>query len=119
MSGEVKYLYRSWAFIYCRTHLENSGMIVAKARQLAQIGGNSSAPANSGFAVPGARTNSVQALNGTGRGGGGQRGRGGGGQRGGQRPERNMIGKTAKIVAVSRGFFPVALFHLFRIDETA
>ncbi|VDL95734.1 unnamed protein product, partial [Schistocephalus solidus] len=94
MGGDVKYLYRSWAFVYCRTHLENSGIIVVKARQLAQVGGStqSGATAPGSVALPGGRP-PVQALNGTNRGGSA------GNRRGGDRVERSMVGKTARIVA--------------------
>ncbi len=106
MTGEVKYLYRSWAFVYCRTHLENAGMIVAKSRQVAQVGGSSNQAAN---AAGGGKAPAVQALAGSrgNPGGGGQR-------RGNDNSERKMIGKTARIVAVSHCFTLISPPFIFK-----
>lgn len=90
--GEIRYIYRSWVFIYCRTHVENAGILVGKSRQLALIGGSNNVMKNEGS---GARP-AVQPISGH-RGGG----RGGGNRRSGNQIDRSLIGKTARIVAVS------------------
>ncbi|KAL6739230.1 hypothetical protein Aduo_012706 [Ancylostoma duodenale] len=41
--GEIKHVYRSWVFVYSRKHVENSGMLVCKARHLLLIGARSGA----------------------------------------------------------------------------
>nr|CAH8858099.1 unnamed protein product [Trichobilharzia regenti] len=91
--GEVKHLYRSWAFIYCRTHLENAGLVVAKTRQISVLttsqGGNDT-QANNEAGVP------VKTI--TPIGGGGARNNTEGGRGRGNRNERQLVGRTALIV---------------------
>uniref|UniRef100_A0A1I8HNB5 Transcription elongation factor SPT5 n=2 Tax=Macrostomum lignano TaxID=282301 RepID=A0A1I8HNB5_9PLAT len=41
--GEVRHIFRSWAFVYCRTHSENGGIVVARTRHLQRAGGGTSA----------------------------------------------------------------------------
>lgn len=98
LTGEVKYLYRSWAFVYCRTHLENAGMLVAKARQVALVGTNSGGAAVNQAGASNAPSSMVQALAGSRPTGGGF---GGGNRRGPNNNDSKMVGKTARIVAVS------------------
>lgn len=98
--GEIRYIYRSWIFVYCRTYPENSGMMVGKSKQVALIGGsNTNNEANSDTAAgsSGSRP-AIQQLAGNRRGGG----RGGGGNRrgGGNQVDRSLIGKSARIIAV-------------------
>ncbi|KAA3674412.1 transcription elongation factor SPT5 [Paragonimus westermani] len=91
--GEVKHLYRSWAFIYSRTHLENAGLVVAQTRQLAVL--NSTQTPEQQRGLDEFRT--ITPIGGAGNvgpedvGGPGGRGRG-------DRTERKLIGKTARIV---------------------
>ena len=87
--GEIKYIYRSWVFVYCRTHVENAGMLVSKSRQLAQVGGT--ATKKVGESQPPSRPPTVQPVTG----GRSANRRGGHGQF-----DRSIIGKTARIVAV-------------------
>ncbi|KAM3174690.1 hypothetical protein ACTXT7_010041 [Hymenolepis weldensis] len=96
--GEIRYIYRSWIFVYCRTYPENSGMMVGKSKQVALIGGsNTNNEANSDTAAgsSGSRP-AIQQLAGNRRGG-----RGGGGIRrgGGNQVDRSLIGKSARIIA--------------------
>ncbi|KAK4470075.1 hypothetical protein MN116_006539 [Schistosoma mekongi] len=91
--GEVKHLYRSWAFIYCRTHLENAGLVVVKTRQISTLTtsqgdeqSNSelgSIPIKAVTPIGGARNFSVNNEGGRGR---------------GSRNERHLVGRTALIV---------------------
>ncbi|VEL09206.1 unnamed protein product [Protopolystoma xenopodis] len=102
LTGEVKHLYRSWAFVYCPNQLENSGMVAVKTRQLAVLGvsAQNSLPSDTGgFAVPGPQTiTQLGPLVGSRfSGGGGGFGRGG---RGGARREKSIIGRSARIIAV-------------------
>lgn len=93
--GEVKHLYRSWAFIYSRTHLENAGLVVAKTRQLAVLNSTQSAGDQS-------RPNDVRTITpitGLRSAAGGDNSIGGRGR--GDRMERKLVGKTARIVQVS------------------
>uniref|UniRef100_A0A183BVB3 Transcription elongation factor SPT5 n=1 Tax=Globodera pallida TaxID=36090 RepID=A0A183BVB3_GLOPA len=41
--GEIKHLYRNWAFVFSRKYHLNGGMFVCKARNLALIGGSKAA----------------------------------------------------------------------------
>lgn len=104
-SGEIKHLYRNFAFLHSRTYLDNGGIFVCKTRHLQLAGGNkvaAAAPAglSPGFMSP--RISSPMHPSG-GRGGGGaggrggRGGRGGGGGGGGVRRDRELIGNTIKI----------------------
>ncbi|CAH8527312.1 unnamed protein product [Schistosoma turkestanicum] len=103
--GEVKHLYRSWAFIYCRTHLENAGLVVVKTRQLSALTTSQNAnEQNNNVENNGIRMKTITPINGTrnfGGGGGGAGGAGGnseGGRGRGNRNERQLVGRTALIV---------------------
>jgi transcription elongation factor SPT5 len=37
--GEIKHIYRNWAFVYSRKHPLNGGIFVCKTRQLQLVGG--------------------------------------------------------------------------------
>ncbi|XP_063989412.1 transcription elongation factor SPT5-like [Diachasmimorpha longicaudata] len=101
--GEIKHLYRSFAFVYSRLYVDNGGIYVCKTRYLQLAGGaknNSSSGSGLGFMSP--RISSpMHPSSGGGRGGGGGggggrgRGRGGGGH--GMRRELDLIGSTIKI----------------------
>lgn len=38
--GDIKHLYRSFAFIFCKTYAENGGIFVCRARHLLLAGGS-------------------------------------------------------------------------------
>ncbi|CAK9801062.1 Transcription elongation factor SPT5 [Anthophora quadrimaculata] len=96
--GEIKHLYRSFAFLHSRVFVENGGIFVCKTRHLQLSGGNKSnmsamSPV-SGFMSPRIASPMHPSGGGFGRGGGGRgRGRGGGARRG----DRELIGTTIKI----------------------
>ncbi|KAL5112988.1 Transcription elongation factor SPT5 [Taenia crassiceps] len=87
--GEIKYIYRSWVFVYCRTHVENAGILVSKSRQLAQVGGTGNRKDGGLSFSHSTRPPAVQPLS-------GQRGCN---PRGPNQFDRSIIGKTARIVA--------------------
>ncbi|CAH8566728.1 unnamed protein product [Heterobilharzia americana] len=95
--GEVRHLYRSWAFIYCRTHLENAGLVVAKTRQLSVLTTSQGGNDQQGSNEAGMSVKTVTPV-----GGGGARnfgvGNGEGGRGRGNRNERQLVGRTALIV---------------------
>ncbi|KAL7306543.1 hypothetical protein TKK_0001235 [Trichogramma kaykai] len=107
--GEIKHLYRSFAFLHSRMFIDNGGIFVCKTRHLQLAGGGkpnnavSSAPVNSGFMSPRITSPMHPAAGGggstpgaRGRGGGGRGGRGRGGHIGARR-DRDLIGSTIKI----------------------
>uniref|UniRef100_A0A0R3TFV4 Spt5-NGN domain-containing protein n=1 Tax=Rodentolepis nana TaxID=102285 RepID=A0A0R3TFV4_RODNA len=97
--GEIRYIYRSWVFVYCRTYPENSGMMVAKSKQVALVGGgntNSEKNSDGASASSGGRP-AIQHLAGSRRGGRGSFGNRRGG--GGNQVDRSLIGKSARIIA--------------------
>lgn len=94
-SGEIKHLYRNFAFLQSRMYLDNGGIFVCKTRHLQLAGGtkaNSSPGPGLGFMSP--RIQSPHPNGGGG--GGGERGRGRGRGSGPQR-DRELIGQTIKI----------------------
>ena len=106
-SGEIRNLYRNFAFLYSRMVIENGGIFVCKTRHLQLAGGNkantsgSMSPMVSGFMSPRIASPMHPSSSGGaggrgagGRGGGGGRGRGRGG---GVRRDRDLIGTTIKI----------------------
>ncbi|XP_075228601.1 transcription elongation factor subunit Spt5 [Lycorma delicatula] len=97
--GEIKHLYRSFAFLYSRLYLDNGGIFVCKTRHLQLAGGNktnSNISPVSGYMSP--RISSpFHPGSGGGRGRGGRGGGGGGGGGGGVRRDRDLIGQTIKI----------------------
>lgn len=98
--GEIKHLYRSFAFLHSRMYVDNGGIFVCKTRHLQLAGGNkagtTSVSTMSGFMSP--RIASPMHPSGGGfggrGGGGGGRGRGRGA---GARRDREIIGTTIKI----------------------
>lgn len=97
--GEIKHLYRNFAFLQSRMYLDNGGIFVCKTRHL-QLAGGAKAGAPSalalGFMSP--RIQSPMHPSRGGRGGGrGGRGRGGPGGGGGVSRDRELIGETIKI----------------------
>ncbi|XP_011879871.1 PREDICTED: transcription elongation factor SPT5-like isoform X2 [Vollenhovia emeryi] len=98
--GEIKHLYRSFAFLHSRMFVDNGGIFVCKTRHLQLSGGNKTTSINSmspvaGFMSPRIASPMHPSGGGFGRGGGGGRGRGRGG--GGARRDRELIGTTIKI----------------------
>lgn len=93
-SGEVKHLYRNYAFLQSRMYLDNGGVFVCKTRHL-QLAGGSKQPAAPGLGFMSPRIQSPH----PGRGGMTPGGRGGGGRGGGRGParDRELIGQTIKI----------------------
>ncbi|XP_035670800.1 transcription elongation factor SPT5-like [Branchiostoma floridae] len=97
--GEVKHLYRSYAFLYSKMMTDNGGMFVVRSRHVVLAGG--SRPSNTttvmgGFAPMSPRLSSPQHPSS----GGGDRGGGGGGQgrgRGRARRDMELIGQTVRI----------------------
>lgn len=121
--GEIRHLYRNFAFLHSRMMLENGGIFVCKTRHLVLAGGSksntgsSTTQLNAGYMSP--RISSPMhpssgtrggrgggggggvggGSGGGGGGGGGGPGRGGGFGRGGGRVgrDRDLIGKTIKV----------------------
>ncbi|KAL0849644.1 hypothetical protein ABMA28_013899 [Loxostege sticticalis] len=95
-NGEIKHLYRNFAFLQSRMYLDNGGIFVCKTRHLQLAGGNRNVNASNpsmGFMSP--RIHSP--MHPSGRGGGTPRDRGRGGGRGGATRDRELIGQTIKI----------------------
>ncbi|XP_008545708.1 transcription elongation factor SPT5 [Microplitis demolitor] len=93
--GEIKHLYRSFAFLHSRMYVDNGGIFVCKTRHLQLAGGNkaiTSMSPSSGFMSPRIASPMHPSGGGFGRGGGRGRGRGGGARR-----DREIIGTTIKI----------------------
>uniref|UniRef100_T1IQH2 Transcription elongation factor SPT5 n=1 Tax=Strigamia maritima TaxID=126957 RepID=T1IQH2_STRMM len=109
--GEIKHLYRSFAFLHSRMMLENGGVFVCKTRHLLLAGGSrpTSGPLMGSFTPMSPRISSpMHPGTGGGRGGGAGAGGGGGGGRGGgggfggpgrgrSRRDQDLIGQTIKI----------------------
>ncbi|KAL0271372.1 UNVERIFIED_CONTAM: hypothetical protein PYX00_008479 [Menopon gallinae] len=98
--GEIKHLYRNFAFLHSRMYLDNGGIFVCKTRHLLLEGGNkanpdaqlgSQSPFPGGFMSPRIPVSPRHP-------GGGDRGRGGRPRgRFGVRRDREIIGQTIKI----------------------
>lgn len=93
-NGEIKHLYRNFAFLQSRMYLDNGGIFVCKTRHLQLAGGNK-APSAGGAALGFMSPRIQSPLHGA-RGGGTPRGRGRGG-RGGATRDRELISQTIKI----------------------
>lgn len=94
--GEIKHLYRNFAFLHSRMYTENGGIFACKTRHLKLTGGNKAA-ANGmtpGFMSPRIQS-PMHPSGGRGGRGGGRGGRGGGGNR--VTRDRENLGKTIKI----------------------
>ncbi|RUS84145.1 hypothetical protein EGW08_008119 [Elysia chlorotica] len=102
-SGEIKHLYRNFAFLNSRLMTENGGYFVCRTRHLTLAGGGkqTSVKAMGGFAPMSPRISSPAHPSGGGespsRGQGGA-GRGGGGGGGMSRRDREIIGQTVRII---------------------
>ncbi|KAK9886433.1 hypothetical protein WA026_016713 [Henosepilachna vigintioctopunctata] len=105
-SGEIKHLYRNFAFLYSREFLQNGGIFVCKTKHLHLAGGNkavASADITTGMEFMSPRRSSpMHPSSGIGTGGGGGVGgfatpRAGGAGRGRVTRDRDIIGTTIKI----------------------
>ncbi|XP_064477491.1 transcription elongation factor SPT5-like [Ornithodoros turicata] len=102
--GEVKHIFRSFAFLHSRMMLENGGIFVCKTRHLHLAGSTrqTTGPSMGGYTPNSPRVSSPMHPSGGG-GGGGHRGGGGGGGggfgggRGRGRRDSELIGQTIKI----------------------
>ncbi|KAG8038436.1 hypothetical protein G9C98_006132 [Cotesia typhae] len=97
--GEIKHLYRSFAFLHSRMYVDNGGIFVCKTRHLQLAGGNKTITSilpSFGFMSPRIASPMHPSGGGFGRGGGGGGGRGRG-RGGGARRDRELIGTTIKI----------------------
>uniref|UniRef100_A0A131YYN5 Transcription elongation factor SPT5 n=1 Tax=Rhipicephalus appendiculatus TaxID=34631 RepID=A0A131YYN5_RHIAP len=98
--GDVKHIFRNFAFLHSRMMLENGGIFVCKTRHLLLAGSTrqSSGPAMGGYTPLSPRISSPMHPSGGGGGGGRGGGFGGGGGRGrGGRRDSELIGQTIKI----------------------
>ncbi|WAR02974.1 SPT5H-like protein, partial [Mya arenaria] len=97
--GEIKHLYRSFAFLLSRKMTDNGGYFVCKTRHLVQAGGSSKA--NVSVGMPGFMSPRLSSPAHPGSGGstpGRGRGRGGPGGGPGVKRDREMIGQTVRII---------------------
>lgn len=107
--GEIRHLYRNFAFLYSKMMLENGGVFVCKTRHLVQAGAGKTGGSSMGgmgmgmgmgFMSPRLSSPAPHSQGDRGGGGGdrgfGDRGRGRGRGRGGAR-DRDIIGQTIKI----------------------
>lgn len=106
--GEIKHIYRNFAFLHSRTYLDNGGIFVCKARHLLLAGGSRNvsamgAGAGAGSFGPIMSPRITSPMHPGGGRGGQTPGRGGGGRGGGRggghnvRRDRDLIGATIKI----------------------
>ncbi|ESO00069.1 hypothetical protein HELRODRAFT_192720 [Helobdella robusta] len=100
--GEIRHLFRSFAFIYSRKHIETSGIFVCKTRNLVVADGSktsSAGPINGGMGgmfVPMSPRLSSPAHPGGGSGGRGGRGRGGHNMI--EKKNKSLIGRSVRII---------------------
>uniref|UniRef100_A0A7N8XYC3 Transcription elongation factor SPT5 n=1 Tax=Mastacembelus armatus TaxID=205130 RepID=A0A7N8XYC3_9TELE len=94
--GEIRHLFRGFAFLHCKKLVENGGMFVCKTRHLVLAGGSKPRDVTNftvgGFAPMSPRISSPMHHGGGGRGGGG-----GGMGRGRGRRDNELIGQTVRI----------------------
>uniref|UniRef100_A0A8D1JSX1 Transcription elongation factor SPT5 n=4 Tax=Boreoeutheria TaxID=1437010 RepID=A0A8D1JSX1_PIG len=101
--GEIRHLFRSFAFLHCKKLVENGGMFVCKTRHLVLAGGSKPRDVTNftvgGFAPMSPRISSPMHPSAGGqRGGFGSPGGGGGGMsRGRGRRDNELIGQTVRI----------------------
>uniref|UniRef100_A0A3Q1IHW3 Transcription elongation factor SPT5 n=1 Tax=Anabas testudineus TaxID=64144 RepID=A0A3Q1IHW3_ANATE len=97
--GEIRHLFRGFAFLHCKKLVENGGMFVCKTRHLVLAGGSKPRDVTN-FTVGGFAPMSPRISSPVHHGGGGaqQRGGGGGGMgRGRGRRDNELIGQTVRI----------------------
>lgn len=101
--GQIKHLFRNFAFLHSRMMLDNGGIFVCKCRHLVLAGGSKAGGAKTGGgggSLPGFMSPRLSSPMHPSQGGGGGRGRGGPGGRGrgrGVGRDRELIGQTIKI----------------------
>uniref|UniRef100_A0A668AI22 Transcription elongation factor SPT5 n=1 Tax=Myripristis murdjan TaxID=586833 RepID=A0A668AI22_9TELE len=96
--GEIRHLFRGFAFLHCKKLVENGGMFVCKTRHLVLAGGSKPRDVTN-FTVGGFAPMSPRISSPMHHGGGGQQQRGGGGGmgRGRGRRDNDLIGQTVRI----------------------
>ncbi|CAB1348655.1 unnamed protein product [Coregonus sp. 'balchen'] len=98
--GEIRHIFRGFAFLHCKKLVENGGMFVCKTRHVVLAGGSKPRDVTN-FTVGGFAPMSPRISSPMHPGGGGQqqRGGGGGGQmgRGRGRRDNDLIGQTVRI----------------------
>jgi transcription elongation factor SPT5 len=95
--GEVKHLYRSFAFLHSRLMTENGGIFVCRTRHL-QLAGGSRASAQPVIGVPMSPRLSSPSHPSQGAAAGPITPQGGGRGRGGPPRDRQLIGQTVRII---------------------
>lgn len=116
-SGEIKHVYRSFAFLNCRSYLENGGFIVSKTSDLQLEWREKVTAVGLGGGIKLPRISSPMHSSGDGgRNIGGRDGRGDRSGSDGVRRDRNIIGKTIKII---RGAFKGSVGIVKGIGETS
>lgn len=93
--GEIKHLYRSYAFLLSRKMTDNGGYFVCRTRHLVLAG--TQTKSNAPVGMPGFMSPRISSPAHPASGGGGTPGRGRGGG-GGVRRDREMIGQTVRII---------------------
>lgn len=97
-NGEIKHLYRNFAFLQSRMYLDNGGIFVCKTRHLQLAGGNKNVSTNNNLSLGFMSPRIQSPMHPSGRGGATPRGgRGRGAGRGGVTRDRELIGQTIKI----------------------
>lgn len=98
-NGEIKHLYRNFAFLQSRMYLDNGGIFVCKTRHLQLAGGNKNVSTNNNLSLGFMSPRIQSPMHPSGRGGMTPRGRGGrgAGRGGGVTRDRELIGNTIKI----------------------
>uniref|UniRef100_A0A3Q1FU02 Transcription elongation factor SPT5 n=1 Tax=Acanthochromis polyacanthus TaxID=80966 RepID=A0A3Q1FU02_9TELE len=99
--GEIRHLFRGFAFLHCKKLVENGGMFVCKTRHLVLAGGSKPRDVTN-FTVGGFAPMSPRISSPMHHGGGGAQQRGGGGGGGGMgrgrgRRDNELIGQTVRI----------------------
>uniref|UniRef100_A0A3P8U2Z7 Transcription elongation factor SPT5 n=1 Tax=Amphiprion percula TaxID=161767 RepID=A0A3P8U2Z7_AMPPE len=99
--GEIRHLFRGFAFLHCKKLVENGGMFVCKTRHLVLAGGSKPRDVTN-FTVGGFAPMSPRISSPMHHGGGGEPQRGGGGGGGGMgrgrgRRDNELIGQTVRI----------------------
>lgn len=98
--GEIRHLYRNFAFLYSRMYTENGGIFVCKTKHIKLTGGNKNITPNGfGLGLFGAMSPQIQSPMhpSGGRGGGHRGGRGGRGGGGRVTRDREILGKSIQI----------------------
>uniref|UniRef100_A0A3P9NKA0 Transcription elongation factor SPT5 n=1 Tax=Poecilia reticulata TaxID=8081 RepID=A0A3P9NKA0_POERE len=94
--GEIRHLFRGFAFLHCKKLVENGGMFVCKTRHLVLAGGSKPRDVTN-FTVGGFAPMSPRISSPMHHGGGGGGGGGGGFGRGRGRRDNELIGQTVRI----------------------